>query len=67
MKKPKRSQIMQQIISEIGLTASKKTSGYFTRNQLLELLNILRNHKLSENNLERGDKLNDRIETSSSN
>ena len=45
MKKPKRDDLVRQVMAETGLTGDKKTPTYFTRNQLLDLLAIIRGYR----------------------
>lgn len=67
MKKPKREELVRQIVEEIGLTSEKKTEGYFTRSQLLDLLTGVRSLKNELDTLSAGAKHNVRLEKSSSN
>lgn len=59
MRKPKRKELVSQIMTETGVTGEKKTSAYFSRGQLLDLLSIVRAYKLKIKSLTVGKHDND--------
>ena len=56
MRKPKRVDLVQQIITETGITSNRKTPAYFSRDQLLELFAIIRELKCKIASLTCGEK-----------